>query len=120
MSAILEGDDDPPVSAPAADWGAGEEVATQMLMQDGALYVGRAQDVEPYIEHVAALRQDSDGKSKSGEMYHVGDIPYAVIEAYCNSAGVSFMDFMNDGDTHIKRILQDPDYSKFRVWQGRF
>jgi hypothetical protein len=86
---------------------------------DRRIVVQRSQDVEPIIEHLAALRQDSDGKSKSGELYHVGDIPMAIVEGYLAEAGVTFHEFIKD-DVHIKRILTNPDYSKFRVWQGRF
>lgn len=94
-------------------------INTGMELVDGALVVSRSADVEPIIDHCAALRQDSDGKSKSGELYHVGDIPYIVVEQYCNENGVTFTEFCRD-DTHIKRILMNPDFSKFRVWQGRF
>lgn len=94
-------------------------IKTDMELVEGALVVQRSADVEPLIEHLAGLRQDSDGKSDSGELYHVGDIPYIVIEQYCNEQGVTFADFMRD-DTHIKRILMNPDFSKFRVWQGKF
>ena len=86
---------------------------------DRRIVVQRSQDVEPIIEHLAALRQEGDGKSKSGELYHVGDIPMAVVEGYLAEAGVTFSDFIKD-DTHVKRILTNPDFAKFRVWQGRF
>ena len=86
---------------------------------DRQIVVQRSQDVEPIIEHLAALRQDSDGKSKTGELYHVGDIPMAVVETYLNENGVTFHEFIKD-DTHIKRILMNPDFAKFRVWQGKF
>ena len=98
---------------------AGGGIATDMSMKDGTLIVSRTADVEPIIEHCAALRQDSDGKSKSGEMYHVGDIPYIVVEQYMAENKVTFHEFCRD-DTHVKRILTNPDFSKFRVWQGRF
>ncbi len=86
---------------------------------DRRIVVNRSQDVEPIIEHLAALRQDSDGKSKSGELYHVGDIPMVVVEGYLAEAGVTFHEFIRD-DTHVKRILTNPDFAKFRVWTGRF
>jgi hypothetical protein len=86
---------------------------------DRRIVVQRSQDVEPIIEHLAALRQEGDGKSKSGELYHVGDIPMAVVEGYLAEAGVTFHDFIKD-DTHVKRILTNPDFAKFRVWQGRW
>lgn len=112
MNAALDGDDAP---VPESTVGTRMEVDAE-----GRLIVQRFEDVEPLIEHLAALRQDSDGKSKSGELYHVGDIPMSVVEGYCNEAGITYAQFISEGDTHIKRILMNPDYSKFRVWQGRF
>ena len=79
----------------------------------------RSQDVEPLIEHLATLRNETTGKSESGELYHVGDLPMVVVEQYLNENGVTFHDFMRD-DVHIKRIMQNPDFAKFRVWTGRF
>lgn len=79
----------------------------------------RAQDVEPLIDQLAELRNTTTGKSASGELYHVGDIPAVVIEQYLNENGVRWAEFIRD-DTHIKRILQNPDFAKFRVWEGRF
>lgn len=86
---------------------------------DRSIVVQRSQDVEPIIEHLATLRQEGDGKSPTGELYHVGDIPMAVVETYLNENGVTFHEFVKD-DTHVKRILTNPDFAKFRVWQGRF
>lgn len=86
---------------------------------DRQIVVQRSQDVEPIIEHLAALRQVSEGKSESGELYHVGDIPMAVVETYLNENGVTFHEFIRD-DAHVKRILTNPDFAKFRVWQGKF
>jgi len=79
----------------------------------------RAQDVEPVLDYLEGLRQVTDGKSESGDMYHVGDIPLVIVEQYLNKTGVTFAEFIKD-DTHIKRILNNPDFAKFRVWQGRF
>lgn len=111
----LGGDFDP-YEAPVV----ASDVSTDLKLDfDGRLVVHRAQDVEPLIEQLAALRQVWDGRSESGDMYHVGDIPMSVVESYLNENGVTYAEFMRD-DAHVKRILQNPDFSKFRVFQGRF
>lgn len=79
----------------------------------------RSQDVEPLIDHLATLRNETTGKSKSGDLYHVGDLPMVIVEQYLAENGVTLHEFLRD-DTHVKRILTDPDFSKFRVWQGAF
>lgn len=86
---------------------------------DGRMVIARQEDVEPLIEHLASLRNETSGKSATGEMYHVGDIPAVVVEAYLNENGVTWNEFLND-TTHVRRILMDPDFAKFRVWEGRF
>lgn len=111
MNAALDGDDAPiPEST----------VNTSMKIDgDGRLIVQRFHDVEPLLDHLAELRATTNGKSQSGEMYHVGDLDPVVVEDYMKQAGITFHEFLTD-DVHIKRILMNPDYSKFRVWQGRF
>jgi hypothetical protein len=40
------------------------------------------------------------------------------VESYCQKAGITLHDFMSD-QTHIRRILENPDNSLFRIWKGR-
>lgn len=84
---------------------------------DRRIVMARSQDVEPLIDHLATLRSETDGKSASGELYHVGEIPMVVVEEYLTEAGITFHEFIKD-DVHIKRIMTNPDYAKFRVWKG--
>jgi hypothetical protein len=108
MMAELDGDD-----APVMQSGVG----TGISLDGGRLVIQRAQDVEPIIEHVAALRQMGNGKSKSGELVHIGEIPDVIVESYMNEVGIDFGEFVRN-PVHIKRIMQDPNYAKFRVFQG--
>lgn len=80
------------------------------------LHINRVQDVEPIIEHVKTLK---DGYKGSDIGHYVGTIPAVIVEQYLIECGIDFGDFMKD-DTHIKRILTNPDFKKFRVWEGRF
>ena len=73
-------------------------------------------DVEPVLDEVKALQ--GAGAVGTGEMRHAAKVPGVVIENYCSRNGVSFQEFMQSVD-HIRRLLNDPDLSGFRVWQGR-
>lgn len=75
--------------------------------------VHRQQDVEPILTDIAKLR---DNHVEGGEYYHAGRIPAVVIEEYCTRKGMSFAEFMRTG---YKSMLNDPDYSKLRIWEGR-
>ncbi len=82
------------------------------------LIIERVQDVEPYLEHLAKIRQVTDGVSESGDFRYAGTIPDVIVEKYCNERGISYAEFVNNREHH-RRILNDPNYSKLRVWKGR-
>jgi len=80
------------------------------------LIVHSEQDVEPIIDEVKSLKETS--KEVPGLGYHAGRIPDVVVLDYMNTVGITFAEFINN-PVHIKRIMTDPDYKKFRVWEGR-
>jgi len=80
------------------------------------LTVKREQEVKPLIERNKVLAEAPPYVEGLG--YYAGSIPAIVIEGYCNENNVTFQDFMSD-PKHINRILNDPDYKKFRIWQGK-
>lgn len=80
--------------------------------------VERVQDCEPIVKEVKQIKEVTDGRSNNGIGYFAGRIPGVIVEQYCNENKVSFRDFCID-DTHIKRILNNPDYKKFRVFEGK-
>lgn len=51
-------------------------------------------------------------------MRHVAEVPYIVVESYCQKNGITLHEFMND-QVHIKRVLESPDNSLFRIWKGK-
>ena len=67
------------------------------------------QDVSPVLEHVA-MRREVGGFDK--DMKPVAEIPMVVVQQ-----------MMRDGSWNdpaaIKRWLNDPQNSCFRIWQGR-
>lgn len=89
---------------------------TALHLQGEDLVVAQQQDVEPILEFCKA--QHNAGFHGSSEMRHVAEIPAIVVESYCQKAGITLHDFMSD-QTHIRRILENPDNSLFRIWKGR-
>lgn len=75
------------------------------------LIIERVQDVEPYLEQ--AKRETAQGDFRKA-----GIIPFVVLEAWIRAKGMTFSDFMRDRNA-CRRLLNDPDLSKFRVWKGR-
>jgi hypothetical protein len=73
---------------------------------------------KPILDDVARINQITDGKSKTGEFYHIARLDPILCEAYCHKNGITWNEFMTD-DVHITRILNDPDYAHFRIWKGR-
>lgn len=78
--------------------------------------VERAQDVGDILREAKA--KSNEGLHGSNELKHAMTIPNVILEAYCNNYGITFNELMNN-DEHIKRILNDPALSHFRVWKGR-
>lgn len=82
------------------------------------LYVETIQDCEPILDNVKQHREVATGKPTPGLGYFVGRIPSVIVEKYCKEFGITFNQFCED-NTHVKRIVNDPDYSRFRVWEGQ-
>lgn len=78
-----------------------------------------AQDVEPFLDHVKALRLEHGanvGKSKSGDMYLAGSFPPVLVNSWLNLRGLTMKDFKDDV---LKEFLNDSNHSAFRVWPGK-
>lgn len=68
------------------------------------------------LEEAKALR--SHGMTGSSEMRHAAKIPTSVIENYIARLGITFHEVMAN-PIHINAMLNDPELSGFRIWQGR-
>lgn len=101
--------------APEIDAPAGIE--TKIHVEDEKLVFERVADLQPILDQAADLRSGGFTKTGMGD-YHVAKIPALVIEKYCNQVGITFHEFCVN-DQHVTRILNDPDYKLFRVWEGR-
>lgn len=94
----------------------GSDLKTVVALEDGKLVTGSVQDCTPYLENAARLRVEGGKQDK--EMWHAASYPAVVVETYCNRAGIDFAEFMQN-KVHVRRMMQDPDLSKFRVFEGR-
>lgn len=91
-------------------------VQTRMHEEDGKTVFERVQDCTPIADHTKALH--NEGLHGSSEMKHAAKLPLVLVERYCNDNGISFQEFCN-GQEHIRRMLNDPALSHFRVWPGK-
>jgi hypothetical protein len=89
---------------------------TIIAVEDGKLITGSSQDCDPIVEEVKRMRQVGDGKM-SKDLWHAAKFPEVIVETYCNQAGITFSEFMQN-KIHVKRMLNDPALSAFRVYQG--
>lgn len=94
----------------------GSDLKTVVALEDGKLITGSVQDATPYLENAARMRQEGGKGSK--DMWHAAHFPAIAVEMYCNNAGITFSEFMQNKE-HTRRMLQDPALSKFRVFEGR-
>jgi hypothetical protein len=92
------------------------DLNTKIVMQDGKMFVGRSQDCSPIAED--AKRRHNAGEYGSSDMKHAARIPNVIIEQYMNENGVSFAEVLGNPQ-HMKRIVEDPKNSAFRIWKGR-
>lgn len=92
-------------------------LGTRIFTQDDNLIIGRSQDCTPILED--AVRRHNEGMHGSADVKHAARIPNVIVEKYCNEQGITFAEFMGD-PVHIKRVVQNPDNSMFRIWKGNF
>lgn len=91
-------------------------ISTKVADIEGRTYFGRSQDCSAIVEDVKA--RQSHGMTGSSEMKHAARIPTIVVEKYCNDHDISFHEFMANRE-HIRRVLNDPSLSAFRIWRGQ-
>jgi len=85
---------------------------------DDKIYIERSADCEPVLDEVKRIKEVTDGRGDGIKGYFVGRIPDVIIEKYLNEMGVTYREFIQD-EKHVKRILNDPAYKRFRIFEGR-
>lgn len=88
------------------------EISTQILESGNTVAVVRQQDAAPFLEYA------KEADAGTPDMRHAARIPAVVVEAYCNTNGITFQEFVGNPD-HAKAMLNDPALKHFRIWQGR-
>lgn len=86
------------------------------LIHDGGglrdlLYVNMA-DLKGVADVCKSLH--NEGKTGSKELPHLAEFPAAIVEKYCNDAGITFAEWVRN-PVHTRRMLRDPALSHFRV-----
>lgn len=90
---------------------------TEFISHDDSTVVKQTvHGLDDLLDYNHALRES--GSVGTSEMKLVGHIPGEVLQDYCMKTGVSWNELFVD-PTHIKRIMNNPDYSKFRIAPGR-
>lgn len=92
------------------------DLATKFHFQDGNMVVQRTQDCTPILD--LCKSQHNEGIHGSSDVKLAAKLPFVVIENYCNVNNVEFSEAMRN-PIHLKRMLNDPDLSGFRIWKGR-
>lgn len=92
------------------------DLQTKIHLDGDKMVIQNTQDATPYFERNQALQ--NEGHVGSSEFRYAGSIPDIVIYDYMIKNGVEYQEFMGN-PVHIKRILNDSDYSKTRIWTGR-
>ncbi len=93
-------------------------IETKYHSKDDALVIERVQDVAPVLESIKQHKELQTGKPVDGLGYYAGEIPAIVVEQYMKEVGITYNEFICN-NVHITRIMNDPDYKRFRVWEGR-
>ena len=93
---------------------------TETLHEDGEnqYTIKSVADVEPVVEAVKQLRLTSnDGRSKSGDLYHVARIPEILVRKWTREYGVDVM--CKENWPLLKRLIESPEFKAFRIYQGK-
>lgn len=93
------------------------EVWTKLIHDDKHTTVIRGQNTDAIVDSVRELQKDEVFGTK--DLWHVGRIPFILLEIWCHEAGVLM------SDTHaveeiLRRKLMDGEFSKLRVKEGSF
>lgn len=92
------------------------DLQTKIHLHDDKMTVENVQDCTGYLERSQALH--NEGFHGSNDFKHAAELPMVAIQTYLNREGITFAEWMSN-PAHIKRMLNDPDLSKTRIWPGR-
>lgn len=87
----------------------------QIHEDDGKLIVQKTWDVNKHLDRADSVR----GNFKVGEMYHVGSVPFFLLDTWAKEAGVSLQDNAKMSEI-IKKKLNDGTFARLRNWEGKW
>ena len=91
------------------------KIKDRFFEQDDEIVRERVFDATPFMEDAKTIRDATGGRF--GESVHIGRVPLAMVTEWLKEAGVSWDD---PAAQHIILAkMQERDFSKFRVWEGR-
>lgn len=93
-----------------------EGMQTKIHISGGETTFESIQDCTPILEHVTRLH--NEGHHGSSEMRHAARLPQVLIEKYLIDNNILYSEFMSN-EVHVKRMLNDPSLSGFRIWKGK-
>ena len=82
----------------------------------GSVSFETRQNVAPILD--VTKRRHTEGLHGSGEMRHAASFPRVLVDKYCNDHNITFQEWMTNKE-HVRRMLNSPDLSGFRIWPGR-
>jgi hypothetical protein len=86
---------------------------TAFKVEDGKLYHGVKSDVDATMKN-AAIRRDMNRTQTFGEIAPLASFDKAAIRSYARSRGIPAAE-MYRNPAHLKAMLKDHDYAKFRL-----
>ena len=93
-----------------------EGMQTKVHIHNGDATFESIQDCTSILNHTTRLH--NEGIHGSSEMKHAARIPQVLIERYLADNNVLFSEFCSNQE-HIRRMLNDPGLTGFRIWPGR-
>lgn len=87
-------------------------------VEDDKLIVEKSYANTPYLERAQQLRETSGGVSADKEKWLVGTIPMHLLEQWMKDENVAWDDAAGRQKVILK-YLNDPNFKKLRVKEGR-
>lgn len=82
-------------------------------VEGGKLYHGYTSDVDRTMKN-AAIRRDINDRQTFGDIQPLASFDKAAVRSYARARGIPSRE-MYTNPVHLKNMVKDPDYAKFRL-----